>query len=37
MRLRETRLERQTKGHKEQAVLAPQTGGKYAPKETVKA
>jgi 2-keto-4-pentenoate hydratase/2-oxohepta-3-ene-1,7-dioic acid hydratase in catechol pathway len=34
---RETRLERQNKGHKEQAVLAPQTGGKYAPKETVKA
>ena len=29
---RETRLERQNKGHKEQAVLAPQTGGKYAPK-----
>ena len=29
---RETRLERQNKGHKDQAVLAPQLSGKYAPK-----
>ena len=29
---RETRLERQNKGHKDQAVLAPQLTGKYAPK-----
>jgi 2-keto-4-pentenoate hydratase/2-oxohepta-3-ene-1,7-dioic acid hydratase in catechol pathway len=31
---RETRLERQNKGFKDQAVLAPQLSGKYAPKVT---
>ena len=29
---RETRLERQNKGFKDQEVLAPQLTGKYAPK-----